>query len=59
MKTITIWFMEIALEKAIKTKEKETDDIIIRAYENCINNYKNTIMFLKAERNAVFKNGKK
>lgn len=51
--------MEIALEKAIKTKEKETDDIIIRAYENCINNYKNTIMFLKAERNAVFKNGKK
>lgn len=44
--------MEIALKKAIETKEKETNDIIIRAFENCIKNYSDTIMFLKAERNA-------
>jgi ABC-type polysaccharide/polyol phosphate transport system ATPase subunit len=52
MKTITIWFMEIALKKAIETKEKETNSIIISAYENCIKNYSDTIMFLKAQRNA-------
>jgi ABC-type polysaccharide/polyol phosphate transport system ATPase subunit len=52
MKTITIWFMIIALKKAIETKEKETNSILISAYEILIKNYSDTIMLLKAERTA-------
>jgi hypothetical protein len=51
MKWITILLMKHALKKAIKKESKCDNSIIKSAYKNLIKNYKNTIMFLEADKN--------
>lgn len=49
--------MQYQLQRAIKCrnalehkdKDKDFYNIVIRAYDNCIENYQNTILFLRAE----------
>jgi hypothetical protein len=49
MKRITIWLMNYHLNRAKNYRNKLDNDIIIKAYDVLIKNYKDTIMFLKAE----------
>ena len=49
MKWLTILLMKRALRKARKTQSKTDNLIIVKAYNDLIQNYKHTIMFLKVQ----------
>ena len=51
MDWITIKLMEYQLKKAKKQQSKARESFVYAAYLNLITNYKNTIMYLKANRN--------
>ncbi len=51
MDWITIKLMEYQLKKAKRQKSKAKESFVESAYLNLITNYKNTIMYLKANRN--------
>lgn len=48
MRLIAIWIMKNRLKKAQKAQNKLDNTIVAQAYQNMINNYKDTIMFLEA-----------
>ena len=50
MKYIAIIAMQIMLNKAVKNKAKCDNSIVEKAYDNMIENYKNTIMYLKSNK---------
>jgi len=50
MDWITIKLMEYQLKKAERQKSKARESFMESAYFNLITNYKNTIMYLKANR---------
>ena len=54
MRTITIWLMILNLKIAERKMSKEKNSIIKHAYEYAVNNYKNTIVYLKAQRHSSF-----
>jgi len=48
MNWITIKLMQYQLKKAQKQQDKEEYELVARAYNDCIETYKNAIMFLEA-----------
>ena len=48
MNWITIKLMQYQLKKVQRKQDKEEYDLVVRAYNECIKTYKNTIMFLEA-----------
>ena len=49
MKWIAIAIMKMMLTKAKNDRDKQTDTTFIKAYNDLVQNYEHTIMFLKAQ----------
>lgn len=50
IKWITIQLMKYWLKRAKKHHSKETNTIVKQSYSNLIRNYKNTIVYLEAQK---------
>lgn len=48
MKKLAIWLMEYQLKTAVKSLEEETHDIVKKAKQHRVDNYRTTILFLKS-----------
>jgi len=47
MKKLAIWLMEYQLKIAVKSLEKETHDVVKKAKQHRVDNYRTTVLFLK------------
>ncbi len=50
IRLIAIWIMKNRLKEAQKAQETLDNTIVIQAYENMIQNFKATVMFLEAHK---------
>lgn len=50
MKRLLIYLLKRRIKRAIKHKQRLTNSIVISAYDNMINNYKHTIIYIESEK---------